>query len=375
MILGKNCKYNILGEIGKDGNKAVLASFTSDRALNEAIENALFTTQFVNQEWLNAYMKTMEADSRHTALFNLSSNPTLVTKGVLDSIEKHANDGMIVIKKDNNKIPATNVDPEETDNESILHNPHTIGFSKLATLWTMSDGTQLEPPFNIADWESNMDEELRTGIRKDPRPGSDATLPSNFCPNGGIADPVLRKAIIEEMKASWEVLRKQGDEIHKSYEEFGNKVKELANAGKLTDEAIDKITLEQSKHSLLDENAWNVNVDNVREFFKQLNKKFPNADYYPEFTFRSREIAPDLKAMLEANPLYKNVDSLLGRIDLLVVDQRGVCHVFDYKVSRKGVGAWDEESNFAAAGSGSWDSNKKHHCTMQQACYGMGLEG
>jgi hypothetical protein len=32
------------------------------------------------------------------------------------------------------------------------------------------------------------------------------------------------------------------------------------------------------------------------------------------------------------------INSINGRIDMLVIDENGIAHIYDFKVSRKGVG-------------------------------------
>ena len=41
----------------------------------------------------------------------------------------------------------------------------------------------------------------------------------------------------------------------------------------------------------------------------------------------------------EIGDAYKNsIDSINGRADLIVIDENGVAHIYDFKVSRKEVG-------------------------------------
>lgn len=68
---------------------------------------------------------------------------------------------------------------------------------------------------------------------------------------------------------------------------------------------------------------------------QQLLQKHGNtAKFYTEFGIMSKDLTPDIKEQLSA----ANLDSINGKIDLLVVDQYGKAHIYDFKVSRHDVG-------------------------------------
>jgi hypothetical protein len=39
------------------------------------------------------------------------------------------------------------------------------------------------------------------------------------------------------------------------------------------------------------------------------------------------------------------ITSVNGVIDLLVIDEHGKCHIYDFKASKKSIGDWDQTSN------------------------------
>lgn len=57
-------------------------------------------------------------------------------------------------------------------------------------------------------------------------------------------------------------------------------------------------------------------------------------EFYTEFGFVSKELDDKIKPILEA----EGYNSINGKADLLVVDQFGNVHIYDFKVSRKTVG-------------------------------------
>jgi len=71
----------------------------------------------------------------------------------------------------------------------------------------------------------------------------------------------------------------------------------------------------------------------------------PNAEFYFEFEIKSKDLTPEFKSAL-AKRTGQKVDSVNGRIDLLVVDANGDAYIYDYKVSRRNVGDWNATSNF-----------------------------
>jgi hypothetical protein len=65
------------------------------------------------------------------------------------------------------------------------------------------------------------------------------------------------------------------------------------------------------------------------------------AKFYTEFGFVSKELDDKIKPILEA----MGYDSINGKADLLVVDEFGNVHIYDFKVSRKTVGDWSIDDN------------------------------
>jgi hypothetical protein len=64
-------------------------------------------------------------------------------------------------------------------------------------------------------------------------------------------------------------------------------------------------------------------------------------EFYTEFGFVSKELDDKIKPILEA----MGKTSITGKADLLVLDEFGNIHIYDFKVSRKTVGDWSVTDN------------------------------
>lgn len=71
----------------------------------------------------------------------------------------------------------------------------------------------------------------------------------------------------------------------------------------------------------------------IKDFKTSLQTKYKNCKFYTELGIKSKNLSPELQEQLSTVGL----DSINGIIDLLVVDENGNGHLFDYKVTRKGI--------------------------------------
>lgn len=77
-----------------------------------------------------------------------------------------------------------------------------------------------------------------------------------------------------------------------------------------------------------------VDCNNLLEHLRAVHGK--NCKFLSEVPLISSEISET----------YKNsIDSINGRADLIVIDEDGFAHIYDFKVSRKDVGSWQEQRN------------------------------
>lgn len=102
--------------------------------------------------------------------------------------------------------------------------------------------------------------------------------------------------------------------------------------------------------SLTDEfTAW---IDEL----KQRHGK--NAKFFTELPIISDKIEETYKRA--------GFTSINGRIDLLVIDERGYANIYDFKVSKKPVGVWEQTQNINPL---TWHSTKKLTAGYQLAIY------
>lgn len=179
-------------------------------------------------------------------------------------------------------------------------------------------------------------------------------LTKQFTENG-ISNPE-QEAIkaVEKEEAAWNEFSETGTEVHKIYEMvFKGEPYSNPDGAKLSDEMFNKIK------------------EQATQLKQQLLQKHGNtAKFYTEFGIISKDLTPDIKEQLSA----ANLDSINGKIDLLVVDQYGKAHIYDFKVSRHDVGDWTQNTNKVTSNLKWWHSTKKRNASLQLAFYSKILQ-
>lgn len=151
---------------------------------------------------------------------------------------------------------------------------------------------------------------------------------------------------LEDLQKSWTQLTDYGTEVHKLFESVINP--EIEYTPKLLNE--EQVSLLQNQ---------------LRDFIEDTKEKFGrDCKFITEIPIVSEDIAEPYKAA--------GLNSINGRIDLLIVDKNGNAHIRDFKVSRKAVGAWDETRN--ALLNNVWASTKKLGAAYQLNFYKAMLE-
>ena len=151
---------------------------------------------------------------------------------------------------------------------------------------------------------------------------------------------------MEDLQKSWTQLTDYGTEVHKLFESVINP--EIEYTPKLLNE--EQVSLLQNQ---------------LRDFIEDTKEKFGrDCKFITEIPIVSEDIAEPYKAA--------GLNSINGRIDLLIVDKNGNAHIRDFKVSRKAVGAWDETRN--ALLNNVWASTKKLGAAYQLNFYKAMLE-
>lgn len=209
---------------------------------------------------------------------------------------------------------------EDGDSETILKIPNSIGTTRFITSFgnpnDFSEG--LVTPFNLQNYLNKKRSEL-------------------------VSDGLSKQeidSIINNMQESWKQLTDYGVEIHSLFESLIDSDKDFKSKN---------LTEEQVK-SLKDE------FKNWIEELKQKHGK--KAKFFAEIPIISNSIQEDY--------VKAGINSINGKIDLLVIDERGYANIYDFKVSRKPVGIWEETRNLNP---NTWHTTKKLTAGYQLAIY------
>lgn len=212
-----------------------------------------------------------------------------ITEDKINNISKNISKEQVEVKTIN----------EDGDTETILKIPNSIGVTSFISTYGNPDSIEdpLLTPFN-------QDVYLQ---REKARLLNEGKTPKE-------AD-----TIIQNLVKSWKTQTDYGTEIHGLFESIINP----------------KV---QFKQSLLnDEQVSNLKVQ-FQDFINVLkNRHGRNAKFITEIPIISKNI----------NEAYKRagINSINSRIDLLVIDENGFAHIYDYKVSKKEVGNWTQTDN------------------------------
>lgn len=156
-------------------------------------------------------------------------------------------------------------------------------------------------------------------------------------PDGSLKDTfgsVDQNKFRQLMEDKWKYQASYGNDIHAILQNYFSK----ASSGKYRYELWDESPMQLAnsikylrKHNLISNSMTDEKINSilniVKELKNQLQSKYgKDCVFYPEIT-----VSADL------NHEYENRDDLkvLGRLDLLVIDENGVPHIFDYKTSPK----------------------------------------
>jgi len=239
------------------------------------------------------------------------------------------NEAKIAVENVQVEVFRDDSDPEIS--ETIYKVPNSMGVTKyISTHGLAGDWSQpICPPFDLNGWKNKQKLELmRVGKTADE------------------AEALLTE-LSEEL---WPELTDFGTDIHKIYEcVFSDK--EIPKLKYLSSEQIQNIT---------------VQAQALKSTFKA--KYGENAKFLTEFAIKSKELAPEIQVLLEK----AGINSLNGKVDLIIVDQSGDIHLFDYKVSKKNFGTredWIIESNREREKHQLVHSTKKRSATNQLAAY------
>lgn len=303
----KNCTYKI--KIQRNGKEEII-ELRNEKELDEFL-----ISNDYGKNWVKGILTT-------DLVFSINPQQQTITK--LDEITK-VTKTRTVSSKSVTQNDDTNIDSEEV--EHILKN--TVG--------VLDSISKLKQPGNTSSTLSPAYDEVKV---KENRI-------LYYLAKKIVDSRTDAEALFEKEKQSWELYRLAGEEIHDIFHSV------------ITGEA------EHPRKILSDELADNIRKQVVNFINSIYNKYGKNAKIFSEFSILSKELDPDVQTMLEYG---EGVDAFSGRIDMLVVDEKGRVHVYDFKVSRKDPGNWNETYN-AIISEDYWSSAKKIATSYQLAFY------
>lgn len=294
--------------------------------------------RFSSEQELDLFLKTQidemgEAFSAIDKTFSV--NPKEKTKKILEECAAHIKSVSKSVSK-----PKKDVIGNPEDFEMIEYIPESIGITEFISSYGLdSDWTQpITPKFDLKGWQKMAIDEYVEAFKKKGMSEEDAKIEA--------------QNTVQSMIDTWPELTEIGNEVHAILEDLING-KEPRATPQLSE------TLRQSVIA-----QANMFIDGLKA------KHGKNCEFYSEFAIQSKELDPNMQEILKK--LGKN--SLNGRIDLLVIDEWGRAHIYDYKVSRKIPGNWNETSNAIRREKDWWHSTKIRNATYQQAFYNVMLQ-
>lgn len=111
-------------------------------------------------------------------------------------------------------------------------------------------------------------------------------------------------------------------------------------------------------------------TDIAHEIVNRIKKEHgDDCEILSEVGVASKRLNGSIPALLKQNtPYHKDYDCIYGFIDILVIDKRGIAHVYDIKTSEKKVGDWEQFSNDYIKAD-EYSSAKKMSNTAQVSTY------
>lgn len=275
-------------------------------------------------------------------LFSLTPQESTVSK--VDNLKKEIDAIKTPLRHGKEEV-VTGDDPEESDRAYIQG---TIGVNRATTELPLNGTDPLVTGLTKENFKSNRIKAIKAGENLETIDGRKFT---------DIIGEYNPERFVELEMDSWSALTEYGEKVHKIFEDVF-KEKEPSNPG-------------------LPETVFNSLKKQVFDFKSELKNKFgSSAKFYSEFLIQSKDefLSENTRAVLK-NAGYTGFS---GIIDLLIIDEHGNGHIFDFKVSRKNIapeGSSDEQyrqswfNTFNEKNSHLWHSTKKLAASYQTEIY------
>ena len=312
-ILQKGCKWKISGNIDLFNN--LNDTYDSEQALDLAL------------------LALSENTFERGVIFQ-SVSPQQAVRQILEDINNHV--GAISEEK-----VILGEDPDDV--ETYLYVPKSIGVTRFLTSFVRPDnsGKPYITPFDQKVWAEKEFEKLK---------------------DKGYTEEKARE-IVENKIKTWPYLTALGTAIHSVFEAIFKE--EIPNYEEILNSAEKKLLKKGTLQSIFSRKIFDSLVKQINDLKKNLKEEYPEADFYSEQVVISKELSNEILSQMG-----DDYDSILGKIDLLVVEKNGNAHLYDFKVSRKGLNldSWNIENNELIP-ENEWKSAKKNGVKYQLAFY------
>ena len=209
------------------------------------------------------------------------------------------------------------------DGEMALEDPPYIGVNKFLAGLKNEEGVLLFPEFREEEYWSRRYANWKVG-QFNSTEIEEFGLDQNNLPKITEASEHIR--LRKQMTHKWEIQAKTGSAIHNIFQICFQKEKGKYNF-ELDDVSLRKLIdekLESKNKPYIKGDVVNQTIQYARDLNKRFVEKFgEGCAYYPEFM-----IAQDTNVMTNGH-----TTTLMGIIDLLIVDPKGKVHILDYKTS------------------------------------------
>lgn len=211
----------------------------------------------------------------------------------------------------------------DQDGEFAVEDPPYIGVNKFLAGLTNAQGELLFPEFREEEYWNRRYTNWKIGQFNDTEI-EEFGLDKDNLPK--VTDPEQWKKYREQMTHKWETQAKTGTAIHSIMQLCFQKNKGIYNFT-LSDTELQSLietSLSEKDKSFLKGDVIQQAINYARELNQQLVNKFgEGCAYYPEFM-----VCEDTNVMHDGKPT-----TLMGIIDLLIIDSTGKPHILDYKTS------------------------------------------
>lgn len=311
---GKKCKYVVKGPFSN-------ITMTTERALDNYLEQILENVEITGEQAI------------------LSVNPMERTKTQLEEVKRTIESA----PQRRISIAHTSIFDENGDEveRTFTKIENSIGVSEfISRFGNYRDiSNPMVTPMNIEAWKQNFREKNKDTL----------------------SEAEIEELIRQQEEDLWPSLTAYGTNIHEIIDATFKKAKGEGEGYKRTSETL--LSDEQIKQ--IEDYANNLIAD-LRE---RHGKK---CEFYTEIPFMTKELTPELADVLGMS----GYTSINGKADLIVMDEKGRAHIYDFKVSRKDSGNFNETSNkyikkrdFTSGEEGEWPSSKKEGAKDQLAIY------